>query len=85
MSYSVEPLTDNCYKGTTCFINKPNIRDASKLRAVEGRITFAKKQRPHYSNAVVIFIKHIFGLTVYGIAPFNTIVLEISGITFCSV
>ncbi len=43
MSYSVEPLTDNCYEGTTCFINKPDIRDASKLRAVEGRITFAKK------------------------------------------
>ena len=42
MSYSVEPLTDNCYKGTTCFINKLDIRDASKLKAVEGRITFAK-------------------------------------------
>lgn len=42
MLYSVEPLTDNCYKGTTCLINKLNIRDASKLKAVEGRITFAK-------------------------------------------
>jgi cell filamentation protein len=42
MSYSVEPLTDNCYEGTACLINKLNIRDSSKLKEVEGRITFAK-------------------------------------------
>ena len=29
MSYSVTPLTDNCYEGTTCLINKYNIRDES--------------------------------------------------------
>lgn len=42
MSYSVEPLTDNCYEDTACLINKLNIRDSSKLKEVEGRITFAK-------------------------------------------
>jgi cell filamentation protein len=54
MSYSVTPLTDNCYEGTTCFINKPDIRDASKLRAVEGRITFAK------SNDRIILTRSLF-------------------------
>ena len=46
MSYSVDSLTDNCYEGTTCLINKLNIRDASKLKALEGRITFAKTIAP---------------------------------------
>lgn len=42
MSYSVTPLTDNCYEGTTCRINKYNIRDESKLKELETMITLAK-------------------------------------------
>ena len=42
MSYSVDPLTDNCYEGTTCLINKFNIRDMSKLKELEAMITLAK-------------------------------------------
>ncbi len=42
MSYSIDPLTQNCYEGTTCLINKLNIRDAEKLAQVEAGITFAK-------------------------------------------
>lgn len=42
MSYSVTPLTDKCYEGTTCLINKYNIRDESKLKELETMITLAK-------------------------------------------
>ena len=42
MSYSVDPLTDNCYEGTTCLINKFNIRDMSKLKELEAMVTLAK-------------------------------------------
>lgn len=42
MSYSIDALTDNCYEGTTCLINKLNIRDEETLKAVEAAITFAK-------------------------------------------
>lgn len=39
---SVTPLTDNCYEGTTCLINKYNIKDESKLKELETMITLAK-------------------------------------------
>lgn len=42
MSYSIDALTDNCYEGTTCLINKLNITDEDTLKAVESAITFAK-------------------------------------------
>ena len=42
MGYSINSSTDNCYEGTTCLINKLNIRDEKILAEVEGRITFAK-------------------------------------------
>ena len=42
MGYSINSSTDNCYEGTTCLINKLNIRDEKILTEVEGRITFAK-------------------------------------------
>lgn len=31
MAYSVDSISDDCYEGTTCLINKYNIRDESKL------------------------------------------------------
>ncbi len=42
MPYSVEALSDDCYEGTTCLINKFNIKDASKLKELEAIITLAK-------------------------------------------
>ena len=42
MSYSVDPISDNCYKNTTCLINKFDIRDEEKLSEIEAKITVAK-------------------------------------------
>jgi cell filamentation protein len=42
MSYSIDALTDNCYEGTTCLINKLNITDEETLKNIEAAITFAK-------------------------------------------
>ena len=42
MGYSINSSTDNCYEGTTCLINKLNIKDDRMLAEVEGRISFAK-------------------------------------------
>ena len=42
MAYSLNPSSDNCYKGTTCLVNKLGIRDEKRLSEVEAQITFAK-------------------------------------------
>ncbi len=42
MSYSIDALTDDCYKGTTCLINKLDIQDDKQLDIVESQITVAK-------------------------------------------
>ena len=42
MSYSIDAITDNCYKGTTCLINNLDIRDKKQLDIVESQITVAK-------------------------------------------
>lgn len=42
MSYSIDAITDNCYEGTTCLINKLDIRDEKQLDVVESQITVAK-------------------------------------------
>ena len=42
MSYSIHAITDNCYKGTTCLINKLDIQDEKQLDLVESQITVAK-------------------------------------------
>ncbi len=42
MSYSLNSSSDLCYEGTTCLINKFDIRDEKKLSALEAQITFAK-------------------------------------------
>ncbi len=42
MSYSYEAITEDCYEGTTCLINKFNITDEKKLANVESAITMAK-------------------------------------------
>ena len=42
MAYSLNSSSDNCYEGTTCLINKFDIRDEEKLAEIEAQITFAK-------------------------------------------
>ncbi len=42
MSYSIDALTSDCYKGTTCLINKFNIKDEKILKDLETTITFGK-------------------------------------------
>ena len=42
MSYSIDALTNNCYEGTTCLINKLDIRDEKQLDIMESHITLAK-------------------------------------------
>ena len=44
MSYSIDTITDNCYEGTTCLINKLDIQDEKQLDIVESQITVAKIQ-----------------------------------------
>lgn len=42
MSYSITSIANDCYEGTSCLINKLNIRDEKKLDLVESQITVAK-------------------------------------------
>lgn len=42
MGYSMDAVTSDCYEGTTCLINKLDIRDEKQLSMVEADITFAK-------------------------------------------
>ena len=46
MSYSVDPISDNCYEGTTCLINKFDIHDEETLAKIEAQITVAKAAEP---------------------------------------
>lgn len=42
MKYSLDSIRDDCYEGTTCLINKLDIRDEKQLESVESHITLAK-------------------------------------------
>lgn len=42
MSYNIDSLTDDCYKGTSCLINKLNIQDERQLELIESQITLGK-------------------------------------------
>ena len=42
MAYSLNTSTDNCYEGSSCLVNKFDIRDEDKLSEIEAQITFAK-------------------------------------------
>ena len=42
MPYSVDAVTNDCYEGTACLINKFGITDQLILSKVEADITFAK-------------------------------------------
>lgn len=42
MAYSIEASSDHCYEGTTCLINKLDIRDEEKLAEIEAAIVLGK-------------------------------------------
>jgi cell filamentation protein len=42
MGYSIDPISADCYEGTTCLINKFGIKDEKKLSQMETLITTAK-------------------------------------------
>ena len=42
MGSSIDAITADCYDGTTCLINKFDIKDDKQLSLIEGQITFAK-------------------------------------------
>ena len=41
MGYSIDPISDNCYLGTSVLINKFDIRDEAKLNEGESVVGFA--------------------------------------------
>lgn len=42
MAYSIDALSDNCYPGTTCLVNKLDIRDENQLAQTEAAIVLGK-------------------------------------------
>ena len=42
MGYSIDPISDNCYPGTSVLINKFDIRDEAKLNEVESVLVSAR-------------------------------------------
>ena len=40
MGYSIDPISDNCYPGTTVLINKLDIRDEQTLNEAETLATY---------------------------------------------
>ncbi len=41
MAYSIDPISADCYEGTTCLINKFGIKDEKKLSQMETLIIYA--------------------------------------------
>lgn len=42
MKYSLDSITDNCYDGTTCLINKFDIRDEEQLERLESHAIWGR-------------------------------------------
>ena len=67
MAYSIDALTEDCYPGTTCLINKLGIQDEEKLAETEAAIVLGKAslldQQPmagafdfaHYKSIIFCF------------------------------
>lgn len=45
MSYSINSITNDCYEGTTCLVNKLGIKNEKQLSEIEAYITFAKTSK----------------------------------------
>ena len=66
MGYSIDAITEDCYEGTSCLINKLGIKDDKKLKEFEAAVTLAKasefEKEPFGSTFDVAHYKaiHIF-------------------------
>ena len=93
MAYSIDAIPDNCYEGSSCLINKLNIRDEEKLNFVESQITihktaeFANAQDfvyfnyPHY-NAIH---KYLFNELYEWAGEIRTVNMSKKGTSFVDV
>ena len=45
MAYSIDPIQDNCYPGTTVLVNKLHIHDEAALQEAEGLSQILCKNR----------------------------------------
>jgi len=61
MNYNIDSITDNCYEGTTCLINKLDIRDEKQLE-----IVYVSGDMPFLSQRKQKLFKKIVGATLCG-------------------
>ncbi len=93
MSYIIESSTNDCYEGTTCLINKFDIRDEEKLSELEADITFAKASiLEAIPNSTSFDINHykaihkfLFEDLYEWAGEFRTVEISKKGTDFCSV
>jgi len=55
MAYEIDSLTADCYEGTTCLVNKLNIRDEKILAQFESDLTLAKISLLKRDTSVPVF------------------------------
>lgn len=93
MGYSIGSSTANCYEGTTCLINRFNIRDENKLSILESDITLAKsiilEHTPIELPMDFSFYKNIHKVLFEDIydwaGKLRTVDISKKGTNFCSV
>ena len=66
MGYSMDPISANCYSGTTVLINKLDIRDEETLHEAETLVTFinASKLEQHPLEGAFDF-EHYKAFTIF--------------------
>lgn len=90
MSYSIDALTSDCYEGTTCLINKFDIKDENVLKELETTVTLAKTAEyflnPLYNTFDVSHYKNIhknlFGDIYEWAGEYRTVVMSKKGTEF---
>ena len=45
MAYSIDPIQDNCYPGTTVLVNKLHIHDEAALQEAEALTTYVNASK----------------------------------------
>ena len=70
MAYSIDALTEDCYPGTTCLINKLGIQDEEKLAETEAAIVLGKAS---LLDQQVHLILHITNLSIIFCFAISTI------------
>ena len=91
MAYSIDPIQDNCYPGTTVLINKLDIRDETTLNEAEALATFvnASKLEQHPLEGAFDFahykaVHHFLFSDLYDWAgQIRTVNISKKGTRFC--